>query len=359
MKNLRALAAVLAVCTLASGCMKDAPVDSSSKVVSGVVSSSPQEFSSLAEQDAPEPSNADISEAAPQNQQASNASDDVSSEQNALLNKAKQMEENAKKSDKSAELTLSANEIELGEILVLTLDNVKGNTVSASSSLGFMPRFFEDGEKLKALVPISYNLTPGKYTITVTADGKTFNETINAVDREFEVQNLTIDDSVSSTTNTAEANIEWERKIEPLKLVSDPERCWEGTFLQPVNGQITTEYGMKRYTNGSKTPSRHSGIDIAAKQGTPVLAAESGRVQFAGFLILTGNTIVIEHGLGLKSFYYHMQSTNVNTGDVVEQGDVIGAVGSTGYSTGPHLHFAATVNNVFVNPWTLFSKEIG
>ncbi|WP_343281823.1 M23 family metallopeptidase, partial [Ligaoa zhengdingensis] len=102
-----------------------------------------------------------------------------------------------------------------------------------------------------------------------------------------------------------------------------------------------------------------SGIDIAAAAGTPVAAAGSGRVLFADFIQLTGNTVIIEHGFGVKSWYYHMQSLDVAEGDMVKQGDPIGKVGSTGFSTGPHLHFCMSVNNVFTNPWTAFEQGIG
>ena len=136
------------------------------------------------------------------------------------------------------------------------------------------------------------------------------------------------------------------------------DRYWENPFLQPVSGEITTQFGCIRYTNDDPTPSRHGGIDIAAKTGTDVLAANNGRVLFAERIQLTGNTVVIEHGYGLKSFYYHMDSLSVSAGDAVKKGDKIGEVGTTGYSTGPHLHFALAVNNVFVNPWTAFDPGI-
>ena len=111
---------------------------------------------------------------------------------------------------------------------------------------------------------------------------------------------------------------------------------------------------MKRYVNGGATPERHGGVDIAAALGTPVQCPADGLVEYAGFLQLSGNTIVIEHGGGLKSYFYHMDSLDVATGDRVEKGRLLGAVGTTGYSTGPHLHYEVKIGRESVSPWPLF-----
>ena len=257
------------------------------------------------------------------------------------------------------EVRPASTHVKLGEVLPITARYADGLDLAAESDLGFSPRFFPDGDAQTALLPVRYSLTPGAYHLTVAAGDLTFRYELSVDDRAFEVQHLTIDEStVEDTAGSADANAEWERKLEPLKPVSDPTRYWEGPFLMPAQGPISTEFGMIRYTNDDPTPSRDGGIDIAAKEGSPVLAAGAGRVLFADRIQLTGNTVLIEHGLGLKSWYYHMNSLNVAAGDMVEQGQQIGAVGSTGFSTGPHLHFAMSVNNVFVNPWTAIETGI-
>lgn len=260
------------------------------------------------------------------------------------------------------QVTLSTETPVTGDAMAIYVENA--DNISAVTSLGFVPRFFEQGNRQIALLPISYTTTPGDYTLTVTADGKPFYFNITVTDRDFEEQYLTVDETVTkNTAGNAEANNQWTRLIEPLKLISDPQQYWDGPFISPISGEIkdkiSTEYGSIRYTNGSQVASRHSGIDIAVKAGTPVLAAGNGRVQFAGYLTLTGNTVVIEHGYGLKSLYYHMESLNVEEGDMVKQGQQIGAVGSTGFSTGPHCHFSMAVNNVFTNPWFMIEQGIG
>lgn len=256
---------------------------------------------------------------------------------------------------------LSTHTPVVGETMTIHVKNAK--EASAATSLGFTPQFFSKGEELVALLPVAYTTTPGSYTLDVTAGGKAFHYTVNVTDREFEKQYLTVDETTTNNTaGSADANNEWTRRVEPLKLISDPKQYWDGAFISPIAGdisdKITTEYGCIRYTNGSSVASRHSGIDIAVKAGTPVLAVGNGRVQFADFLQLTGYTVVIEHGFGLKSLYYHMESIDVQEGDMVEQGRQIGAVGSTGFSTGPHCHLSMAVNNVFTNPWTMMEKGV-
>ena len=121
-----------------------------------------------------------------------------------------------------------------------------------------------------------------------------------------------------------------------------------------MEGRVTTEFGVYRYTNGSDRPRRHTGVDFAIEEGTPVPASNAGRVLFAGDVIITGKSVVIEHGGGLKTYYYHLSELNVETGAMVEKGEIIGLVGMTGYSTGPHLHFEVKLGDYALSPWELF-----
>lgn len=250
--------------------------------------------------------------------------------------------------------------IALGEVLPLSVRYTDAESVTAETGLSFQPVFYRSENGWEALLPIHWNTKPGDYPLTVRAGSDQFQLTVSVADRAFEIQNLTVDETTTSqTVENDGANAEWNRLIEPLKDISDDQQYWSGKFIQPVEGEITTQYGMIRYVNGSETSTRHSGVDLAADRGTPVQAAGSGRVLFAGYLQLTGNTVLIEHGYGLKSWYYHMDSLNVSSGEMAEGGQIIGEVGSTGFSTGPHLHFAMSVNRVFVNPWTALEQGIG
>lgn len=210
-------------------------------------------------------------------------------------------------------------------------------------------------------VPIAYDRTPGSYTVSVRAGEQRWDVTLTVVEGEFARQDLEIDvwDPVISEANSWWAYQEYNNTIPPYFYTADESQYWQGPFVMPVDGAINTEYGLFRYTNGSPEAERHSGIDIDGENGTPVQAPAAGRVVFAGYLLNTGNTLVIEHGGGLKSYFYHMDSLAVGGEAMVAQGDLVGTVGTTGYSTGPHLHYEVRIGDQAINPMLLFSGEGG
>ena len=252
---------------------------------------------------------------------------------------------------------LSASDVLQGDLIAVTAENLPDGVVpTGESELGYV-RFSPTGEEgcYVALVPVGYARAAAQYTIEVTAGDETVSLPVTVSEAEFEVQQMTISEEISDqTVNSQEANWEFHVTVVPLYDTANDDLYTGGAFLQPVEGRISTPYGVLRYVNGSTVPERHGGIDIAAALGTPVLCPAGGVVEYAGYLQLSGNTLVLEHGGGLKSYFYHMDSLNVAAGDRVAQGDKLGEVGTTGYSTGPHLHYEVKIGRESVSPWPLF-----
>lgn len=124
--------------------------------------------------------------------------------------------------------------------------------------------------------------------------------------------------------------------------------AWESGYAQPVTGRLSSSFGWRNISvNGNRF---HAGVDFAASPGTPVLAARSGRVTRAGWWGTYGYVVVLDHGDGSETRYAHLSSFAVAAGQAVRQGDVVGAVGSTGASTGPHLHFELRLDGSAVDP---------
>jgi murein DD-endopeptidase MepM/ murein hydrolase activator NlpD len=137
-------------------------------------------------------------------------------------------------------------------------------------------------------------------------------------------------------------------------------KLWEGEFILPVKDDyvLTTDYGEIRYVNDRITSSRHSGLDLAAPTGTEIYACNSGNVVLSEYLILTGNTIIVDHGLGVFTSYYHLDTLSSQEGDFVSKGDFVGTMGSTGFSTGPHLHWSISIYNTYVNTWQVLESDL-
>jgi murein DD-endopeptidase MepM/ murein hydrolase activator NlpD len=128
---------------------------------------------------------------------------------------------------------------------------------------------------------------------------------------------------------------------------------WRDDFILPVHGIITTPFGVKRFLNGEPR-SPHTGIDIAGKAGTPVVATNNGIVCFEGDLFFGGNSILINHGQGIYSMYFHLGKYAVKNGAQVKKGQTVGYIGDTGRVTGPSLHFGIRIVDSKIDPELLF-----
>ncbi|MCS6862476.1 MAG: M23 family metallopeptidase [Abditibacteriales bacterium] len=253
-------------------------------------------------------------------------------------------------------VTLNPSVIPPGEFFVITVEPPGGETVQTvrAGVLDFHPRFYRFGEKWKAVGAVSAKTPPGRYPVYVKvgrSDGTELETKVylTVTAKRFPRQRIRMS-AEKMRLRTAAALARDKAKLDQAIAESAPQPLWEGNFILPVRGRFSTGFGVIRTVNGQDA-GRHYGLDIAAPAGTPIKATNHGRVTLAEMLETHGNTIVIDHGCGVFSLYLHLSRIDVQVGDEVRKGQVIGRVGTTGFSTGPHLHWGVRVAEVPTNPW--------
>jgi murein DD-endopeptidase MepM/ murein hydrolase activator NlpD len=213
----------------------------------------------------------------------------------------------------------------------------------------------------QALVGIDLETKPGLYALTGTAtlpNGQSINleKSIRILPKKFPVQRITVDEKyVTLDPEDAKRAAEESQKLGALWGTITPNKLWQGQFLYPVSSTLTSGFGRRRIVN-DQPRSPHSGVDLKASTGTPIQAANVGHVVLAEDLFFSGNTVVLDHGLGLYTYYAHCSRILVTTGETVKKGQVIAEVGASGRVTGPHLHWACRLSQARVNPLALAEK---
>jgi murein DD-endopeptidase MepM/ murein hydrolase activator NlpD len=214
-----------------------------------------------------------------------------------------------------------------------------------------------------ALVGIDLETKPGHHVIRGTVGfpdqrSATFEESLEVLPKEFPEERVEVDEEyvTPSPENAKRAEAEAKR-LDAIWKTASPRKLWRGYFVQPVRGKVTSPFGARRLLN-DKPSSPHSGVDFGASAGTPVKAANAGQVAVADELFFTGNTVVIDHGLGLYTSYLHTSKLLVKESQMVTKGQVIARVGSTGRTTGAHLHWGCRLNGARVNVLALTGTGI-
>lgn len=217
--------------------------------------------------------------------------------------------------------------------------------------LHFEPATNRDG--YTAVVGLDAFAEPGRYTLFLAGEGASrpwypFQQDFYLRPADYTIQNIPLDDQ-------PDIRAEEDLFLSDIFTQINPTKLWDGIFQMPVSPTIVTaRYGDARSYNGAPVTIFHTGIDFAGQNGTPISAPANGQVAFVGTLNLRGETVILDHGWGVYTAYYHLSETNVAVNDPVRAGQVIGLGGSTGLSTGPHLHWDVRVHNTAVNPvrWT-------
>jgi len=210
-----------------------------------------------------------------------------------------------------------------------------------------------NNEQWQAVVGISLTAKTGKHQIRIKGQNTPLSFQVN--DKQYPKQYLTIKSKRKVNPNKTDIKrIRGERKrINAALHHWEPQAEINTRFSLPLKGRFSSPFGLRRFFN--KQPRKpHSGIDIAAPQGTPIHAPAAGKVIERGEFFFNGKSVFIEHGQGLVTLYAHMSRIDVNPGQRVARGEIIGAVGQTGRATGPHLHWGVSLNNAQVDPALFF-----
>src|SRR2546430_2937535 len=280
----------------------------------------------------------------------------------AAMAPAEVLADNARTCTAGTTMRLSASEASQGSLLLIELKSAKplagvqgdwgGRTVP-------MWREGTDEAKRRGLLGVDLEKAPGEYELKITgetASGEKMSCSVKVPVRQgrFATERLQVGkEFVEPSPEQVKRANEERQKLRDIFDSATPERLWDGPFRIPLDGVTTgSNFGKRRILNGNPG-SPHGGMDLPGTTGTPVHAAQSGRVALAEELFFSGNPVVLDHGLGIYTFYGHLSEIDVKAGDVLEAGTVLGKVGATGRVTGPHLHWGLTVGRARVNPLLL------
>jgi murein DD-endopeptidase MepM/ murein hydrolase activator NlpD len=263
------------------------------------------------------------------------------------------------------DIRLDYRSLEPGEVLKITLRAEAGIQQAHFRFSGEKNSLCKDEESgdLFAFLGLDLELSPGSYPLNVTAqfqDGtlSTLTREIDVVSKEFPVERLRVDPKYVTPPAEAQERIRLEAQLlRSIYAGFSPDWLGEGSFVLPTEGRVNPNFGRRRVFNDLPR-SPHSGVDISSPQGTPVLASNSGRVVLTRGLYYAGNTVIIDHGLGVFSVYLHLSRMLVEEGSLVLKGAPIGEVGATGRVTGPHLHWSVRIRNSRVDPLSLLDLRL-
>jgi murein DD-endopeptidase MepM/ murein hydrolase activator NlpD len=249
-----------------------------------------------------------------------------------------------------------ARAVRPGEVVVLEIAG--GDSAAAVHVRAFdrdVPVYtLADGGR-RALVGIDLDVRPGTYAASIDAGGAHAAYDLVVARRAFRTRTLTVDPAFVTPPESARERIDREAKLlDQIWRASSSDRQWSAPFVRPVAEPANSAFGTRSVFNGQPR-SAHGGADFLSPAGTPIHAPNAGRIVLARDLYFSGNTVVIDHGLGLFSMLAHLSAIDVHEGDAVEADQRIGLVGATGRVTGPHLHWAVRAGGARVDPLSLLA----
>lgn len=253
-------------------------------------------------------------------------------------------------------ITVASRSVQPGEVVVLTVSAPGEAGPLRARAFGRDLAAFPIGDaRWRVLVGIDLDVAPGRYPVTIDTGNATATRPLVVVAKTFRTRRLTVDESFVRPPPSAAARIaEDARLLEAAWQSSAPERLWTQPFVRPVQEKANSAFGTRSVFNGQPR-NAHGGADFPSAAGTKIRAPNAGRVLVARDLYYSGNTVVIDHGLGVYSILAHLSAFDVREGDSVTAGEFVGRVGATGRVTGAHLHWAVRMNGARVDPLSLLA----
>jgi len=258
--------------------------------------------------------------------------------------------------DQTIEIAAKARSIRPGELVVLTVTPPPGSdSVQIRAFNRDIPAFRTGDRTWEALVGIDLDVRPGNYPVNVSAGTARAVHELVVEKRTFPTRRLKVDEAFVTPPPSEQARIDKEATLLAATWKApSPERLWSGPFVRPVAEPANSAFGTRSIFNG-KPRNAHGGADFLSPAGTPVHSPNAGRVVVARSLYFSGNTVIVDHGLGLFSMLAHLSAIDVREGDRVNAGQVVGKVGATGRVTGPHLHWTVRAADARVDPLSLLA----
>lgn len=243
-------------------------------------------------------------------------------------------------------LILNVSSARPGDVIAVRVTvppDTTGVTVHAFDSL--WPTYREDATTWRALVGIDLDRRPATYDVVAVVASPAGSSTrpLTVVVRRFRTRTLTVAPDYVNPSPELMARITADAAFMAAAYEhSSDTPAWTGGFVRPVPGSANSSFGTRSVFNGERR-NPHAGTDFLSGTGTPIHAPAGGRIVAARDLFFTGNTVVIDHGLGVFSMLAHLSRVDVREGDTVDTGVIVGLVGATGRVTGPHLHWALRI----------------
>lgn len=218
-----------------------------------------------------------------------------------------------------------------------------------------IPIYKDNDITYSGMIATNPNQKVGKTKIILGDDSKKLSDTLDLEIKRvnFGVQNVKLSKSVYNLKATEDENLKIEKALSTKSEIAFFEKP---PYESPTSGPIGAKYGVRRYNNGKDTHEFHKGIDIKAPMGQPIKSIQPGKVLVAEQFNLNGGTVIVDHGRGMVSAYLHMSKIDVKPGQIVDKRQVLGKVGSTGHSSGPHLHWGLYINRTPVDPMQQWIK---